>query len=435
MNRSKFALIFVVLLFTNAGSEPATFLAGNRIDLEGPLENLWQGTSSFKQVLQLQIQSNGPVASTVGSPILMDAGTQIVAMPGLTGSSATWYLFNREFMYGAAQPTNCPGNFALARIVVRSSQDHGRTWSPETVIAEPNVAAGECELVDGYAFYDPDEKTWHYLSQVLTGLKSSVAPAKKWHMNHYWLASQNPMSRFKADPANPVVKNGQLWSRICVVGTSCPDGTYDEGTPEISFKAGGYFYVTFHGASGTGPVWGYRGIARTADFHNWVTHREDRTDVFLPNDALWSKKDCSGWNVPWNPATGCIGGGEASSLITPAYTYMLIEVADLSLGCTPGQNWVVGLVRSSNVTAQGQTQRFAASGHWEQYGQNPLINAHNNYPCSIQYPRFFVDGGQIYMTYWTIETIGSTPGGSPDNRTSFFRILQLNADARKLSHG
>ena len=110
-----------------------------------------------------------------------------------------------------------------------------------------------------------------------------------------------------------------------------------------------------------------------------------------------------------------------------------INSCDLSLGCTPGQNWVVGLVRMSNVTAQGQAQRFAASGHWEQYGQNPLINARNNYPCSIQYPRFFVDGGQIYMTYWTIATIGSTPIGLPDNRTSFFRILQLNADARKPS--
>jgi hypothetical protein len=430
INPATVRLIFVALLFTYAESSPAAFLASNQINSDSLLENLWQGTASFKQVLRLQIQSNGPIARSVAGPSLMDSGTQIVAMSNFVPTSKTWYLFNREFFYGGIQPANCPSTFALSRIVVRSSQDRGHTWSPETVVAEPNVANGECELVDGHAFYDPDTNTWHYISQMWTGLTSSVGAPQSWHINHYALAGQSPMLRFAPDSANPVVKSGQLWSKICGPRRSCPNGTDQEGTPEISFKKNGYFYITFHGAFATSPVWGYRGIAKTADFHKWLTHEDDPADSYLPNDALWSKQDCAGWKVSWNAATGCVGGGHASSLITPAYTYMLIESTDVSLGCTAGQNWVIGLVRAPNLSATGKSQRFVASGHWQQYGQNPLINAHNNYPCSIQYQRFFVDGLQLYLTYWTIETIGSTPSGLPNNRTSFFHVAHLNSDAK-----
>src|SRR5260370_28176562 len=119
---SKLWPIFAVLLFANAGSRQASFLAGNQISIDNPLENLWQGTASFKQFLQIQIQSNGPVGSPVASPNFMNCGTQIVAMSNFIPASKTWYLFNREFFYGATQPTSCPSNFAPSRIVVRSSQ-------------------------------------------------------------------------------------------------------------------------------------------------------------------------------------------------------------------------------------------------------------------------------------------------------------------------
>jgi hypothetical protein len=424
-------LILLALAFTNVGSRPTNFLASNELNSDSSMEKLWQGTASFKPSLQLQIESNGAVAKTVANPNLMNSGTQIVAMSKFIPTSNIWYLFNREYLYGIPGPANCPPNSPLARIVVRSSQDLGLTWSPETVIAEPNVAAGECKLVDGHAFYDLDSNTWHYISQMLTGLKSSTAVPHTWNINHYTLPGRSPMSRFTADSANPVVKSGQLWSKICGPHKSCPPGTSSEGTPEISFKTNGYYYVTFHGAISTSTVWGYRGAAKTADFHTWLTHSDDPADSNLPDDALWSKQDCAGWKVSWAPTTGCVGGGHASTLVTPSFTYMLIEAPDLSLACTPGQNWVIGLVRAPNVSAGGGSRRLAASGHWQQYEQNPIMNEHNKYPCSIQYQRFFVDGGQVYLTYWTLETIGSTPTGSLDNRTSFFHIAKLTPDASR----
>jgi hypothetical protein len=429
-NPSNLKMLFVALLFLGGESWSASFQAGNQLDIDAPAENMWQGTASFKEVRKLQIQSNGPVASTVAAPSLMNSGTQIVAMSNFVPTSKTWYLFNREYVYGAPQTANCPSNFSPSRIVVRSSEDSGETWSPETVIAEPNFSAGECELVDGHAFYDRDTDTWHYISQVRTGLTSSNSAAQSWHINHYTSAGQNPMSRFGADPGNPVVKNGQLWTPICRSSKKCADGVDEEGTPEISFKADGFFYVTFHGASGAAPFWGYRGIAKTTDFHRWLTHADDPADTNLPGDAIWSKRDCADWKVPWKSATGCVGGGHASTLFTPAHTYMLIESSDVSLACTAGQNWVIGLVRTPTSSAKGNSQRFVASGHWEQFRQNPLLNAHNYYACGIQYPRFFVDGKQLYLTYWTIETIGSTPDGLPNNQTSFFRIAQLTSEAK-----
>jgi hypothetical protein len=427
MRSSILTLAFAGLLFTNAGSEPTPRHASNRLYADSLVEDLWRGTASFRQILQLQIESNGRVASRVAKPNLMNGGTQIVAMSNWIPKSHTWYLFNREYDYGATQPANCPGSIVPARIVVRASQDQGSSWSPETVIAEPDFAAGECEIVDGHAFYDADKNTWHYISQMQAGLASSVAAPLTWNINHYSLVGRSPMSRFTPDSSNPVVKNGQLWTKICSAGKSCPERTEQEGTPEISFKEKGYFYVTFHGAYGTSPVWGYRGIAKTTDFHTWLTHGDDPADSNLPDDALWSKRDCAGWNVLWNATTGCIGGGHASTLMTPKYTYMLIESADLSLACTAGQNWVVGLVRTPN---DGKPQRFVASGHWQQFGQNPLINSHKNYLCSIQYPRFFVDGGKLYLIYWTLATIGSTPSGAVDNQGSYFHVARLESDTK-----
>lgn len=388
--------------------------------IDARMQDLWAGKASFEPVRRLQIQTNGPVAFVVPRPTQMDSGTQVFAMSNIDRRSKTWYLFNREYFYAAAQPPNCPDGYSMSRIVVRASEDLGDTWSNEVVIAEPNVAAGECELADGHAFFDIETNTWHYLAQVYVGRASSEASVTSWHLNHYVLEARSPMAHFTADSANPVVTAGQLWSRICARGRACPAGTRDEGTPEISLKANGQYYVTFHGAYGIDPIWGYRGIAKTADFHHWLIHTDDVADRLLPPGVLWSKRDCAGWHVSWSRKTGCIGGGHASTLVTPAYTYMLIESADLSLACAPGQNWVVGLVRAPNVSGKRRTRRFVASGGWQQYPNNPLINANNHYACGIQYPRLFADGNRLYLTYWTIETIGSTPSGRADDRASFF---------------
>ena len=171
----------------------------------------------------------------------MDEGTRIVAQNG------TWYLFSREYNY-ATNPSQCTYDFS--RIVVRKSTDHGKSWSSEVVIAEPNLALGECALADGYPYWDADTGAWHYLVQML---KSDGS----WNIDHFTLQNPNPMTRFTADLANPVVKSGALWGAICGAGKSCPSGTMDEGTPEISVKSNGLYYVTFHGvkvSAGLTPI-------------------------------------------------------------------------------------------------------------------------------------------------------------------------------------
>jgi hypothetical protein len=102
--------------------------------------------------------------------------------------------------------------------------------------------------------------------------------------------------------------------------------------------------------------------------------------------------------MAWNENTGCIGGGQASTLITSGYTYMLIESADTSLQCKPGQLWAIGLVRG---------RRIEPSGNWQHWQGNPLLKNQNGAPCSVQYARLFRDGGHIYLTYWTLGASGT----------------------------
>ncbi|MBO9668561.1 MAG: hypothetical protein J7501_17315, partial [Bdellovibrio sp.] len=337
------------------------------------MQSLWDGTASFKQLVAMQISTTTKSGSTFVNG--MNQGTQIVPMNG------TWYLFNREYDF-AAKPSQCAADFA--RIMVRTSSDSGKTWSKPVVVAEPQVSYGECALADGYAFYDSEQSTWHYLAQVLT-------TSGQWNTSHFSLNGDNPLARFARDSANPVISSGSLWKQICGAQTACPNGTAEEGTPEILYKKNGFFYVTFHGAkiASPGVVHGYRGVAKTRDFKNWVTK-----DADLPNDAIWSPQDCKNWNVSWNSKTGCIGGGQASTLITSQYTYQLIESADTSLSCSAGQTWAYGLVRSNTG--------LVASGKWEQMSVTPFMLNRFNVPCAIQYARLFQDSSGIYLSYWTL---------------------------------
>lgn len=406
-----------LLLLTAGVAQAAAFVAGNELQSDEALDRLWQGTGRFEPILQLQIESNGAVAPSVPHPSAMDLGTQLLAMSDAARARPDWYLFNREYDYGVAQPPNCPANAPLARIVVRVSHDRGRTWSSATVIAEPDVAQGECELVDGHAFYDVPARTWHYLVQMRSGRQTPRGRPETWNINHYSASGPDPMRRFTPDARNPVVLGGQLWRGICAAAGTCPTDTADEGTPEISFKQGGYFYVSFHGAAGNPVIRGYRGAAKTADFHAWITHREDPLDARLPAGPLWSPRDCAAWSVAWY-AGGCIGGGHASTLVTPRYTYLLIEAPDRSLGCTRAQHWPVGLARTPNSGPPPGAPRLASSGHWQQYPGNPLLMQAGEVPCNIQYARFFVDAGQLYLSYWTM---------ADTDRQTFLHVARLSA--------
>jgi hypothetical protein len=379
------------------GTPKETLLVGNAPDsrpraasvYDHLMDQLWHGTASFRPYVNFQIQT----VPDKGRPFFngMNEGTQVVPMNG------TWYLFSREYDF-APRPSGCR---AFSRIVVRKSTDYGYTWSNEVVVAQPNLAKGECALNDGYSYWDSDTGTWHYISQMLSN-------TAVWNINHFKRQGADPMGTFESDPSNPVVKGGTLWSRICGTGKACPTGTAEEGTPEIFQKVNGFYYVTFHGAHVVhGPstiVYGYRGIAKTQDWHTWLP-----VDA-VPGSVIWSQRDCQNWKVTWNRQTGCIGGGHASTLITPTYTYMLIESADTSLQCTKGQLWTIGLVRAPTLQE---------SGHWQQWPRNPLLKNENNAPCSVQYPRFFRDGGDIYLSYWTLG-----PEGFHDPNT-IFHIAKL----------
>ena len=276
-------------LFISIDAGSVVWSAGAVNDTVGrSLARLWEGQAKFEPYLQLQIATNGPVIQASGDPPYgdgMDMGAEIVPIDGV------WYMFNREYHY-EPQPPQCRHDHA--RIVVRKSVDLGRTWSPEAVVASPDLAKGECALTDGAAYWDAETGTWHYLAQELT-------PAGVWNMNHYTRHSADPVGPFVPDSDNPVVRSGELWGQLCGARKSCPAGTGGEGTPDIVEKRNGYFVVSFHGAFGRPPI-GFRGVAETTDFHHWAVNAPK-----LPGDAIWSRKDCQNWAVAWN-SSGCAGG-------------------------------------------------------------------------------------------------------------------------------
>ena len=88
-NSSNMSLLLAALLVLSGECRAESFQAANQLNTDSPTEDLWRGTATFKEVRKLQIQSNGPVASTVAAPILMNSGTQIVAMSNFVPTSRT----------------------------------------------------------------------------------------------------------------------------------------------------------------------------------------------------------------------------------------------------------------------------------------------------------------------------------------------------------
>lgn len=340
------------------------------------LEDFWNGQAFFEFKNKFAFPTEG---GDQWAWLGANWGTDLVVKDG------TWYIFTREFLLRSQKPSYCPGD--VARIVVRQSTDRGRTWGNRTVIIEPSEGKPyECNATDGDAYFDSQTSTWHYLFQCMKR-------DNRWHVCHATKQGNNPLGRFDDNPANPVIKNGDLWKRICDtssddcynIAKGSPLGYVgDEGTPEIIEKRDDAFYVTFHGYDGLN---GYRGITRTRDFLNWE---------LVNSDAIFDKNDCQVWNVPWkNP--GCIGGGEATVLKDSGFYYMLIEAADTNLFCTENQNWVFGLLRSPNLEAT----------KWENMADNQsaiIFNSQekqangNTVPCGVQYGRLFKDSDkQIYL--------------------------------------
>ncbi len=334
---------------------------------EGLLGDLWHGRAHFQQIETISWHKPPPDS-------LNEYGGWIAVNKGI------WYIFNRDWFLPI--PSYC-GAGPHWRVVVRDSTDQGRTWSdPAIVVATPDAGnpGDGCTIVDGSSYFDRDTNTWHMLTQCLD--KHRVGG---WMLCHYTRVGSSPMGLFTADPRNPVVRGGALWSRICGPGKACARSTRDEGTPDIVEKRNGFFYVTFHGWDYQGKL-GFRGVAKTPNFREWIVSGPD-----LPDDAIVAASDCQKWN-----SDGCAGAGESTTLITGDYQYMLVEGPSISLACTNGQNWPFGLLRAP----KDSFPRWG--GGWQQFPGNPLLipswPGHRS-RCALQYARWILDGNHVYLLY------------------------------------
>jgi hypothetical protein len=310
-----------------------------------------------------------------------------------------WYLFNRR-----TDPGTCPGKGAGTSpmaTLVRASEDGGRTWgAPAPAIAPTPGTPWECAATDGDATFDPKAGIWRYLFQCM-------GPASGWHGCYAERKAADPVGPFEAPAGvNPVIAPGALWNRICddpkedrCARHAGPTAVSQEGTFNVFDRDDGSWWVGFHGYDGK---YGYRGLARTTSFRrdDWKVGGEDGT----PADAIMDAGDATGWRETWRDG-GPVGPGAASVLKEGGAYYQLVEVPDVDLACSPGQNWDLGLLRTTDL----------ASTRWEQFpGGNPIVYSSRqpgadgqSAMCNVEYPSLFKDAGGV--TYLMHGRISSDP--------------------------
>lgn len=300
-----------------------------------------------------------------------------------------WYLFSRVVV---PDPGGCAFGGARLGTQVRRSSDQGITWTPPVDILKPDDGTPwECAATDGDVAFDAASQTWHYLFQCL-------AKAGPWQGCHAQRIGADPLGAFTPILPNPVVPAGALWSKICDdPGDDCVSQALgpvsDEGTFDIFRRAGDDYFVGFHGFDGVKR--GFRGIARTPDFAQWSAGAGD-----VPSDAIADLADALPWRESWQG--GPIGAGAGSILFDGGYYYLLVEMADLHLACTEGQNWDLGLLRTSSLAATS----------WEQLpAGNPILYSstleeYGPFPCNPAYGRLFKDptSEKIYLHYSRLST-------------------------------
>ena len=287
--------------------------------------------------------------------------------------NGVWYMFGRSIA-----EYNIPGCDAHSYdVVVRTSTDKGRSWSPPKIIASPGELGGGrfCHFVDTTTIFDAKDNKWHLLTQCMD------LYTEGWAICYLQRDGADANGKFKMVGQNPVITGRQLFSQICVTWLSpcSPHEIYDEGTPQIVEYKDGLYYVTFHGYDGTN---GYRILAKTPDFQQWTVIPHGP----LSNGFLFTKKDCK-------EIQDCIGPGYASIIKSNQFYYMLVETPNVNLRCTNGQVWPFNLYRTQSLEAPA----------WEK--MNPIYKDHffsappvSPWGCDLQYNHFFRDSdGEIYI--------------------------------------
>jgi hypothetical protein len=322
-----------------------------------------------------------------------------------------WYLFNR-----VERPGTCPGGEPRVGVQVRESRDRGSTWSAPAIVLDPAPGtAWSCAASDGDAFYDQARGKWLYLFQC-------KADGGAWNGCYAERPGLSPMGPFAANAENPVIRAGELWGAICDAGDGCGQGTVvDEGTFNVFDYDGRYFWISFHGSDG---VRGYRGIAKTPDFRRG-SYLVDLPDEGVPSDAILDARDAIGFNEQW-AGSGPIGAGAGAVVREGDHLYALSEFPDISLRCTDGQNWDLGIFRSDST----------ASVHWEPFPRgNPIVASSrapeaNGQPlgCNVLYPTLFRDPstGSWYLMHGRATT-------DPANNGLY--IYRLVRDTNLLENG
>lgn len=356
------------------------------------MADYWNGTARWKFDRKMTWASSGQQSVYDGSSIKI-VGT-------------TWYLFNRVVR---SDLPGCQTGSPLGT-QVRRSTDQGQTWSASVAVISPTPnTPWSCAATDGDVYYNSSAGpggTWYYIIQCLEVNGG-------WNGCAFSRTGADPMGVFTPLPNNPVIRGHDLWDKICNASTddcviqtnNTPRQVFDEGTFEIFRYDGTYYWVGFHGAAiQGGTILGFRGIAKTTNFINWLAG-DDAPD--LPRDAILDRNDAANfnWRENWNSG-GPIGAGAGSIFYDNGYYYQVSEFPDVSLGCLNNQNWNVGMFRSATLT----------NVNWEQYPNfgdpnhptgNPVVYSSNAVegsgiqPCNIQYMHLFKDPntGIIYLAF------------------------------------
>lgn len=333
------------------------------------LNDYWLGKATWEPALFISNYSESP--GDIG------AGTQITTV------GRDWYIFGR-YTKVDSKPSYCSDYYMTTR--VSKSSDNGKTWSsPIDIFPNPQGTPQQCAATDGSAYYHAATNTWHYLYQCHPGTGG-------WNGCHATRSGSDPRGPFIPDPLNPVIISSSLWNKICNLQSDkcvseAQGKVFDEGTYDIFDFDGRYYWIAFHGFD---YVHGFRGIAKTEDFHTFIAGDASQG---VPSDAVLNPSDATAWNVLWDGKP--VGFGAGRIIKQGSYWYQFAEAVDHNLGQVEGSNWADGLFRTNNL----------ASNSWEQptMFRNPIITTDwklSSKGIPPTYPNIFTDQeGQVYLFF------------------------------------